>query len=57
MGTKSSKGAESRRWEPLTLKELSESPLFGLKRLSNKNGVKVDSLMTTSLGQCDVGQF
>ncbi len=47
---------ESRRWEPLTIKELSESPLLVLKAFQ-KSGVNVDSLMTTSLGNVMLESF
>ncbi len=47
---------ESRRWEPLTIKELSESPLLVLKAFQ-KSGVEVDSLVTTSLGNVMVDSF
>jgi hypothetical protein len=43
------RGAEVGRWEPRTMRELSETPLCILKALQ-ANGVKVDSLVTTSLG-------
>jgi hypothetical protein len=39
----------TRKWEPLNLNELSKSPLLVLKAFQ-KNGVEVDSLITTSLG-------
>ncbi len=37
------------RWEPLSVNELSKSPLLVLKAFQSK-GVRVDSLITTSLG-------
>ena len=40
---------EPRRWEPLTIEELSRYPLCVLEAVENC-GVRVDSLVTTSLG-------
>ena len=38
-----------RRWDPITMKELSDGPLSVLRAL-RENGIKVDSLVTASLG-------
>ena len=42
-------GSKTRRWEPLTLRELSQSPLQVLKAFQQQ-GVQVDSFVATSLG-------
>lgn len=47
--TELEEGKEPRRWEPLTIEELSRYPLCVLKAIESC-GVRVDSLVTTSLG-------
>jgi hypothetical protein len=47
---------KERRWEPITLDELSKGPLLVLKAFQN-NGIKVDSLITTSLGNVVYDSF
>ncbi len=47
--TEAVKGGATRRWEPLTLRALSENPLCILKAF-HAFGIRVDSLAATSLG-------
>ncbi|MBS3904741.1 MAG: hypothetical protein KGZ39_05395 [Simkania sp.] len=49
-------GTERRRWEPLTIKALSEGPLIVLKALKQR-GIRIDSLITNSLGNVVLESF
>lgn len=47
--TEKQKDTQPRRWEPLSIRDLSEGPLHVLKALK-ACGIRVDSLVTSSLG-------